>query len=46
MLPETVEQLVEVFLGLSVRRQTAREYPEIFRKTSQAPQTVLRALAL
>ena len=46
MLPETVEQLVEVFLGLFVRRRTAREYPVISRKVSQALRTVPQALEL
>ena len=44
MLPETVEQVVAVFLGLSVRRGTAREYPEISQKVSQALRTVPQAL--
>ena len=43
---ETVGLPVKASPVPSVRRETAREYLEIFRKASQAPQMVLRALAL
>ena len=44
MLLGTLGQVVKVSLGLSVRRETAREYPEISRKVSQALRTVPQAL--
>ena len=46
MPPETAGLAAEAFLGLSVRRETAREYPEISQKMPQALRTVPQALEL